>query len=600
MTEEEKTTGEAEEAAKKAEGDESNETKEVAVVAEESPILQNLIILPPKQKDGTLDRDELMDAVPLPPIRMEEPVSSIRAALSEVVGYSHLTNFRFVLEEPPVKSSSKASSGDSSPLPTVSPYTGKNAIVSIPVAVKSLEMEPQTPPSSQDETINSPKVLDDYGDLLPLVENGLTDGSAFRVVLERYDVASVRDHVTRLRSLLDGNAPSATSLDEAGAAASGGGGESKQEKTAGEDNSEESAVADKQKPAEAETPASDNEAKKEEKKGEDAKKESGKSTPPPPQDMPSCVDGKPVTSDIENLKNFFYYACGEDPALYAEDYKDPSTNSSKGQNGKSKRKGKKGGSKDKSSGSDNENEKAPEPSTEKFTRETIPRLNELEERTRVRCQIRFSGFHPPPAFRRLVGDLSYLEVTPPGEGSKVIHITAIPTGFYVNRSSLEAGFDPSPANKPCFSHELLDCLLQCSPSIAEAWTDALAASKERGGLMAKLNLEGPYASLFRVAIRGDFSGYSKPSTASASEGIDALIQSPSWLVPIPKITSESKKGAWKRNNEHRHSLSRTEEDMSNAFGVDIRSGTVRDWNEELQSAREMPIVSLQERIERAR
>jgi hypothetical protein len=41
-------------------------------------------------------------------------------------------------------------------------------------------------------------------------------------------------------------------------------------------------------------------------------------------------------------------------------------------------------------------------------------------------------------------------------------------------------------------------------------------------------------------------------------------------------------------------------DLADSFGVDIRSGTLRDWNEELQSAREMAVTDLQERIERAR
>ena len=53
--------------------------------------------------------------------------------------------------------------------------------------------------------------------------------------------------------------------------------------------------------------------------------------------------------------------------------------------------------------------------------------------------------------------------------------------------------------------------------------------------MAKINEDGPFHSFFRVAVRGDFPGYKKASVASASEGIDALIQTPSWLVPIPRI-----------------------------------------------------------------
>jgi protein TIF31 len=557
MTEETEKTSESSSAEAKP-----SDVKSEAV---ESEVLRNLVILPPKQIDGTFSRNEVLDAVPLPPIRAEEPVASIRAALSEVCGYGHLTNYRFVLEKP---LESKAA-GNPNP-PTISPYTGKNAVVSVPIAVKSLEREPQV---SQEAA--KTLALDDYGDLLPLIECGLQDGSAFRVVLERYDVALIRDHVNRLRSLLDGNAPSATSLDESAEA---------KDKSASNETSDD--TGDAEKPSPETQPANEDPGTELAEKG----KEKAEETRTPPKDMPVYKEDKPVTQDSENLKDFFYLACGEDPALYLEDIKDMP--GPKKENGKSKKKGKKG--KDTASGDDEKGE----PSTEQFIRGTIPRLNMLEEKTRIKCTIRFSGYHPPPPFRRLVGDLSYLEVTPPGE-SEAIHITAIPTGFYVNRSSSKDGFDPSPAEQPCFSHELLDCLLQCSASVESAWADALAASKERAQLMTKLNEEGPYASLFRVAIRGDFSGYDRPSTASASEGIDALIQNPSWLVPVPKVAAESK-DSWKRNYEHAYNPTKTEDDLSNSFGVDIRSGTVRDWNEELQSAREMPTLILQERIERAR
>jgi hypothetical protein len=142
-------------------------------------------------------------------------------------------------------------------------------------------------------------------------------------------------------------------------------------------------------------------------------------------------------------------------------------------------------------------------------------------------------------------------------------------------------------------------LLQASESLVAAWKEALLASKTRAELMATLNEDGPFSSLFRVAIRGDFAGYKRPSTASASEGIDALIQNPSWLVPLSQAEAKSD-DSWARNSVHAFNPATTEDDLSNSFGVDIRSGTVRDWNEELQGAREMSVATLQERIERAR
>ena len=122
--------------------------------------------------------------------------------------------------------------------------------------------------------------------------------------------------------------------------------------------------------------------------------------------------------------------------------------------------------------------------------------------------------------------------------------------------------------------------------------------------MNTTNKDGPFQSLFRVAVRGDFDGYTNPATASAYTGIDALLQTPSWLTPIPE--PRSRKGDsddgddWRHYASHQYNLTRAEEDLCSTFGVDVRGGAVRDWNEELQSAREMPQSTLQERIERAR
>ena len=592
---------------------EAQSSKEVEPPATTVPssLFKKLIILPPLQKSGSLSRDDLLDSVPLPPLRAEEPVSSIRAALSEVCGYAHLTNYRLVLEIPPTPLPTKT---DAAPkLPLVSPYTGPNAVVSVPTAIKSLETEPQAPFTSKADVL----VLDDYGDLTSLVDSGLKDGSAFRIVLEKYDVALVRDHVTRLRSLLDGNAPSTTTLDETVADLKSS------LPTSAEETSRESVgstAKTKHDPATPEITSKGNHATKtdenaenptdsnptlsdqqESTKSDSAKPDSIKAGEDvkPPRDLPRYLPDEPVKVDGGNLKKFFYLACGEDPALYSDDSAKRAKLSKKENGSKSsKKKSKKG--KDKSK-EDEEDKGKDAISNEETMRETIPRLNALEERTRVECIIRLSGFHPPPQFRRLMGDLAYLEITPPQE-KNVIHITAVPTGFFVNKSSSLDGshrFDPSPAPEPCFSHELLDCLLKCSASFRRSWEDALEASKERISLMTTLNKDGPFSSLFRVAIRGDFEGYSNPTTASAAEGIDALLQSPSWIVPMSRVEEESE-SAWNRNAVHAYNVARTEDELSNSFGVDIRSGAVRDWNEELQTAREMPVETLPERVERAR
>ncbi len=516
-------------------------------------ILKNLVILPPLQKPGAQVKE---DAVLLPPIRAEEPVSSIRQALSDICGYAHLTNFRFSLEDPPMKSPSV-----NCDRPILSPYTGRDAVVAVPVAVKSL---------AEDSDAKEPtRVLDDYGDLQGMLPHGLRDGSAIRIVLERYDVALIRDHVIRLRSLLEGNAPSSISLDD--------GGESR-----GKSDPTDEAM---------ESPPEDDNALEKNNNNDETKET--------PKNMPAFSEGS-VAVNTNNLKDFFYLACGEDPINYAEDVTSTPLQSSKENGVKSKKKNKKNKGKSNLKNEEGEEDKL-DLSPEHLMRETIPKLNELEEKTRVQCTVKFSGFHPPPPSRRLLGDLAYLEVFPPG-ATESIHVTAVPTGFYVNRSTSAGNnirFNPAPAAQPCFSHELLDCLLQCSESLHQAWEEALAASKIRAEMTARMNEDGPFQSLFRVAIRGDFSGYTSPATASAADGIDALIQSPTWLVPIPKA-GRNDNDSWTRNKSHLYNVARTEDALANNFGIDIRSGTLRDWNEELQSAREMPTASLQERVERAR
>merc|ERR1711957_16886 len=123
----------------------------------------------------------------------------------------------------------KPSSATIFSLPTgASPYTGLGAVISIRVVVKSFlnEVELNTANSSTNKTIHdkdkdneAEMVLDEYGDLNSLLvhgENVLQDGSGFRIILERYSIALVRDHIVRLRSLLGGNCPNSVSLDEGG------------------------------------------------------------------------------------------------------------------------------------------------------------------------------------------------------------------------------------------------------------------------------------------------------------------------------------------------------------------------------------------------
>ena len=503
-------------------------------LSEELPRFKDLCILPPLQKKGTtLIRDESLDVVQLPPLRPEEPVQLLRAALSEMTTYAHLTNYRFVLEVDGVARTGKKY--QEAPLPC--PYTGINAVVSVPASMKSLD--------AACNTKHEQVILDEYGDLSPLIKEGLKEGSGFRIVLERYDAAAIKDHILRLRQLLDGNAPVVTSL----------------------------------KPEE--------EIEKEEVEKNDK------------QSVPSFLkEDKPLGLEATNLKDFFYLTCGE-VAPGKVIIPDKTVNSTK-QSKSAKKRNAKSKAKAKSeldNGTDDF--KLDDLAEESFTRENdISKLNELEEKTRIKCSIRYSGFHPPPSQRRLMGDLAYLEVSMPDGG--VTHVTVIPTGFYVSRTStILSKFDPSPAPNPCFSHELLDCLIQASDSFRLAWKNALVASKDRSVLTSSFSqTEGHLSSLHRVAVRGDFGGFQDPSTATSTQGLDQVILRPSWLVPLPEPKDDEE--GWTHNEFHAYNPSRADDDIANTFGLDIRSGATRDWNEEIQSSREMPASSTLERVEKAR
>jgi Mitochondrial function, CLU-N-term len=78
-----------------------------------------------------------------------------------------------------------------------------------------------------------------------------------------------------------------------------------------------------------------------------------------------------------------------------------------------------------------------------------------------RClkSVQFGPWNPPPQRRRLLGDLLYVEVVTPDDGT--LHLTCVQSGFYVN-GTRHSTFDPTPAAVPHHSHELLTCLISAS------------------------------------------------------------------------------------------------------------------------------------------
>ncbi|KAI1106852.1 clustered mitochondria-domain-containing protein [Jackrogersella minutella] len=169
--------------------------------------------------------------------------------------------------------------------------------------------------------------------------------------------------------------------------------------------------------------------------------------------------------------------------------------------------------------------------------------------------IALSAWNPPPYHLRQKGHLLYLLVTT-NEGEQY-QITSHVGGFYVNKSS-NAKFDPLPraAPKGHSAHSLLTLLEQISSSFSETFEQLLQFN----------NGKDPLAT-FQMT--------------------NAIPAAP-WLVPSQNSPLCA----------HTPDITRTQEGYL-ISGVD-NTDTLRDWNEEFQSARELPKETVQDRVFRER
>ncbi|XP_051278786.1 clustered mitochondria protein homolog isoform X2 [Dicentrarchus labrax] len=154
-----------------------------------------------------------------------------------------------------------------------------------------------------------------------------------------------------------------------------------------------------------------------------------------------------------------------------------------------------------------------------------------------------SCWNPPPGHRKLQGDFLYITVVTV-EGRR-FNITSCPKGFFLNRST-EDVFDPRPAQSSPVCHSFTDVLCHISP----AFKQTFSRLKNRTLLPPVEVLPTPYHTL-------------------------------SWLGPP--------------------CASRTHKKTFSRLGVDEQPETqAPDWNEELQAARDLPLGSLEERLQRDR
>lgn len=160
-----------------------------------------------------------------------------------------------------------------------------------------------------------------------------------------------------------------------------------------------------------------------------------------------------------------------------------------------------------------------------------------------------SAWNPPPGPRKLHGDLMYLYVITMED--KRYHISACPRGFYINLSSDEV-FNPKPDNPSHLCHSLIDLLSQISPTFRRCFSQ----------MQKKRTQRHPF------------------------ERVATPYQVYTWAAP---------------SLEHTIDAIRAEDTFSSKLGYEEHiPGQTRDWNEELQTTRELPRKTLPERLLRER
>ncbi|XP_005987552.1 clustered mitochondria protein homolog isoform X2 [Latimeria chalumnae] len=160
-----------------------------------------------------------------------------------------------------------------------------------------------------------------------------------------------------------------------------------------------------------------------------------------------------------------------------------------------------------------------------------------------------SGWNPPPGNRKMHGDLMYLYVVTMED--RHVSITASTRGFYLNQSTTYS-FNPKPANPSFLSHSLAELLNQISPTF----------KKNFAALQKKRVQRHPF------------------------ERIATPFQLYSWIAP---------------QTDHAMDCVRAEDAYTSRLGYEEHiPGQTRDWNEELQTTRELPRKNLPERLLRER
>ena len=115
--------------------------------------------------------------------------------------------------------------------------------------------------------------------------------------------------------------------------------------------------------------------------------------------------------------------------------------------------------------------------------------------------------------------------------------------------------------------------------------------------------ENAFQGLFRSVVRADFYDPKSigplklvPDSLRGEHVVDSIFVRPSWIVPGIRSTITDYRGM----EEQTYHLGRSSDYFNNTYGIDFRNSPLRDWNEEIQSARDMPRETLQDRMDRAK
>ncbi|XP_068594440.1 clustered mitochondria protein homolog [Brachionichthys hirsutus] len=181
-------------------------------------------------------------------------------------------------------------------------------------------------------------------------------------------------------------------------------------------------------------------------------------------------------------------------------------------------------------------------SSERPLMAVLPQSSQTES---ISClkDLSLSSWNPPPGNRRLQGDFLYISVVT-NEGRQC-EVTSCPKGFFINRST-EDLFDPRPAQSSPAHHSFTDLLCHISP----AFKQTLCTLRTRPHLLPVEVMPTPYHKM-------------------------------SWLGP--PCASRAHKNTFNR-----------------MLVEDEQAAQAPDWNEELQVARDLPLRTVEERLQRDR